>query len=995
MRKGVSALPATIVIIVVLIIGFIILLGFLYANLSTGGNLIKREGIDPATKNVPCFTTPSIAFKAPKLFWLEPDSTSAYSLSWGRTPWLANSTNISLELSSPCFEDITLYWDFGNGNSTEQLCSYDFVAKKYVDNATGEDCTTKKVNYNFSQIDTVYEIAVDAEGEKSRRWEGDRGRVFVKDPNLRLSVQNVVSAFSCTKATVCVVDSSGYPGLPCVSRNTAGLPSSAFRIFDNNLSEKIEDEDINPFFTPWPQHYYDYHTFDLYYRTHSPIQDKNHSLIIQVTPTLQTAEIKHSYAPAGSTKPELAVFGGAGNIYSEGTSLPSNSILPSGWSGVDFAIGDLDGDGIAEFVFLANNGVDSELFVASYTDLMNLGTYNIKDRATAQILLAGTGWKAVAVGAGIKDSSASRTGNIVVMGNKVLNLYNYADRTINLIESSSQTSSNDDWRDIVAVNLDDNIGDEFIVLSSDTTNSNPPLITEFDTLAQRNVYRLSYNYNWVAVAAGQMDNDLADVEIVALGEQGNVNYKAIFALSHNKYSWTLTEHQINSSGGVGLRTSVSWPQDVLWVDMAATDIDGDGIDDLILEYSPQTGSVTSTVTNISIVDFTNILYTDILANKDTLRLIASSTIALPSNIIRPAVAAGDFACTPGDFVLPLPLSGCTGAISLSLSPNPITLGHNFTATASGLSNCATEEVVFEVPSAQGSAFGLIASTRLGQCYIASGGFGCSINITAPSTIGNYTIFAKIDKEGYTDYTGAGETTNSTLTVMGAKIIDLRVGSVARDAAASTYNLTLNWTAPGAAAYTIPAIQYDLRYSGDINAYSYITTSWDSIPNNQRITLTPQSSGTPETYTINGLDANNVYPYYFAINAKDAAGNWMKSILGYTLPREILSFSPASYSISKANLPMYPIITVTALKLSYPAAYLYCSSSVSGLSCYPAGCTFGTNSECDISLQLTLPTSLQQGQSYNITIYADGTTGANGATVLTSKYHITKYQVTIT
>jgi hypothetical protein len=80
------------------------------------------------------------------------------------------------------------------------------------------------------------------------------------------------------------------------------------------------------------------------------------------------------------------------------------------------------------------------------------------------------------------------------------------------------------------------------------------------------------------------------------------------------------------------------------------------------------------------------------------------------------------------------------------------------------------------------------------------------------------------------------------------------------------SITLNWTAPGDDGLIGRAARYDLRYSNKpITVANFATATLASgLP-------APAGCGTVETFRIDGLVTG--LPYYFAIKAMDAAGNW--------------------------------------------------------------------------------------------------------------------------
>jgi hypothetical protein len=80
------------------------------------------------------------------------------------------------------------------------------------------------------------------------------------------------------------------------------------------------------------------------------------------------------------------------------------------------------------------------------------------------------------------------------------------------------------------------------------------------------------------------------------------------------------------------------------------------------------------------------------------------------------------------------------------------------------------------------------------------------------------------------------------------------------------SVTLTWHAPGDDGTTGTASQYDIRYS----TAPITAANWDAA-NQVTGEPVPQSSGSTETATINGLDPDT--EYYFAVKAADEVPNW--------------------------------------------------------------------------------------------------------------------------
>jgi hypothetical protein len=89
------------------------------------------------------------------------------------------------------------------------------------------------------------------------------------------------------------------------------------------------------------------------------------------------------------------------------------------------------------------------------------------------------------------------------------------------------------------------------------------------------------------------------------------------------------------------------------------------------------------------------------------------------------------------------------------------------------------------------------------------------------------------------------------------------------ASVSFTSVTLSWTAPGDDDMTGTAEAYDLRYStagpiDDANNFFAAAIQIPGVPS-------PQSSGTPQTFTVTGLKERTTY--FFALKTADRKPNW--------------------------------------------------------------------------------------------------------------------------
>jgi hypothetical protein len=102
--------------------------------------------------------------------------------------------------------------------------------------------------------------------------------------------------------------------------------------------------------------------------------------------------------------------------------------------------------------------------------------------------------------------------------------------------------------------------------------------------------------------------------------------------------------------------------------------------------------------------------------------------------------------------------GCSGSVSLTLNPSTVISGGIVTPSASNLINCGNKVVYFKRDNCAGA--------QVSSCTIPSGNGGCTGNsFSAPSSVGAYTYYACIDKNGDGDFSDDGEQNSKTLTVI--------------------------------------------------------------------------------------------------------------------------------------------------------------------------------------------------------------------------------------
>ncbi|MCP4583610.1 MAG: T9SS type A sorting domain-containing protein [candidate division Zixibacteria bacterium] len=120
---------------------------------------------------------------------------------------------------------------------------------------------------------------------------------------------------------------------------------------------------------------------------------------------------------------------------------------------------------------------------------------------------------------------------------------------------------------------------------------------------------------------------------------------------------------------------------------------------------------------------------------------------------------------------------------------------------------------------------------------------------------------------------------------------------------SADSVTFTWTAPGDDNYEGTASEYDLRYSTSVITYA----NWGSCARVNNMAA-PQTAGSPETITINGLDLSTTY--YFAIKTYDEVPNYslLSNIVNGTTGSE--QNAPDDVSDLLASNPTMNSLTLT-------------------------------------------------------------------------------------
>jgi hypothetical protein len=129
-------------------------------------------------------------------------------------------------------------------------------------------------------------------------------------------------------------------------------------------------------------------------------------------------------------------------------------------------------------------------------------------------------------------------------------------------------------------------------------------------------------------------------------------------------------------------------------------------------------------------------------------------------------------------------------------------------------------------------------------------------------------------------------------------------------APATYSLGLCWTAPGDDGWSGRAEAYDLRYStSPITEASFTNaTPVAGVP-------PPGRGGSEECVTVEGLASEPIY--YFALRARDEAGNWSPLSNVATFPTQHAGVTPPALAIGFSPPWPNPARTATRCALSVP------------------------------------------------------------------------------
>jgi len=660
MRKGLEAVWGVLLALIVLAVTFVIYYGITHGMfLQVGG--LEHQQIS-AIGELPCTKSPTVqlAEDMDGVIYINASKTLAEYLKGGGQ--IIVPTLLNASISSSCFENLTVDWNFGDGQSIEAECSY-VTGKGYATwNETGKDWTNENctyVNHEYTRLSigdiwTSKAISVSAFGSRSGFYSEASANGFVLDPFFSVRIwAPYVNNFNCVSFLSSVSNISGSMPLEQVSID----------VLDNKKPISVDQQDTSK---------------GISYR--APIgTSSSHTVQVLATKGYQTvkSDVLSYYAPSVSNPPEeIAVFGKtAVNIYTTaskvydilGEFFPQKIGNPA-----DMAVGKLSGDNAgANFVFLTTDGGKGSIFVQSYSGLKSSLSSSFSNADASQVKLSwpyydldelkkiydgdfnSPGWKAVAAGKNIKSSDKSKTGNIVTLGNPGdLDLYSYVNGQITQVERGTgfkdfihqgngwQAALND-WQDIATADLDNDGESEIIAIRSYYDDTGGVTYSTHDLYAfkyanykdidvnkapyYQNIPELKTKYSpWFAVAAGNMDKTeyagVDPVEIIVLGKPGDLYKVEYFPGSENPFS--LGYHKTD------------WP-DTDWRDVAAIDYNSDGVDELAFLYKDNSKYYAALISYSNALNVTSF---------DDFKIKAIKINELSSTTNWQAIAAGDIAC---------------------------------------------------------------------------------------------------------------------------------------------------------------------------------------------------------------------------------------------------------------------------------------------------------------------------------------------------------------
>jgi hypothetical protein len=656
MKKGISIALSTLIVLIALVVTLIIFATFMAKGVYREKSITQK----PISEiEIPCYKAPTIQLVEDVESAIFINASKTYiDLDRLKNLWtqgeIVTPVQLNATISSTCLENLTIIWNFGDGSSLETECSY-VTGLGYAHwdernkNWTKENCTSVTHNYILSKKDiwTIKPISVSALGQRSNFYAEASSNGFVLDPFFKITAWAPdTTQFNCVSFLSSVENINGKFPIDQVS----------LFVVENNKFIPVDQQN---------------EATGVLYRSPLP-RNKGERRDLQVIATKGYQTVKsniltYSAPDKLKTLPEIVVFGKNSSkniveIYTKIGQETFSGIFPNVGKPTDIALGKFSGEGAnADFVFLVTERGKGSIFVQNYAGLKNTLSwiktaeqaklywpyYDLDD--LSQQYTDYYGWKAVATSKNIKSSDGTKTGNIVVLGNVGdLDLYNYANGQITQIERGLDLRDYDynAWRDVTTADVDKDGEDEIILLLSakDKLTLGDLFIfkyKDYKNLDMKEKFNCKDNskYNasdpcwvniddspaWIAVAAGQMDSNEDDTEIVALGTPGDL------VIMH--YNPSIKGIKIT-----GYQWKQDWPDGVEWRDLDTIDYDNDGVKELLFLYKTKNNDYKAAI--ISLNDALNVKKDDISDFESK----AKRVINLDSKVDWQAVAVEDVAC---------------------------------------------------------------------------------------------------------------------------------------------------------------------------------------------------------------------------------------------------------------------------------------------------------------------------------------------------------------
>jgi hypothetical protein len=593
-KKGISATMETFLILVVLLVTAVI-----FASFISGGSLQIKGLIHQqigATGEIPCTKSSTIIIREDVggAVYINTSKSAADALK--SKGFAVVPLQLRANISSSCLENLSITWDFGDGSpAIDTECSYVTGLGYATWNETGkawtnETCTTVNHTYALNSVNDIWttkNIVVSAFGSRSGYYSEASTTGFILDPYFSINIQiPITDKYNCVSLAGTVYSTKGNVPLDQITPD----------VIDNKKLVPVDQIKSSA----------------LSYRAPSGI---NHTVQVLATKGYQTAKsnINAYTAPISNPTQEIAVFGKPNGltIYSAYfANLDSNFFPKTDYEQKDFDARDLDGNGAAEFAFLMANPKD--LYVQSYSGIKDspqtgkLTSDQLRLIWPYQNLTDSVDWKAVATGNKITASNGHDSGNIVVLGNPGdLDLYKYsAGGLLTLVEHGSTFADSkdfackcyddngneyacecNDWQDVATADFNKDGEYEIVALrgSSDLGTGDLYVFKYGDYKKVNNTkpYWVDIdNKDWKAVAATTSDR-MSPYNIVAVGEPGDL---VLISYAGKDFF---------------IQSRPDWPDDVGWRDVAITDYNKDGVDELAFLYKNNNGDFKVLVTSLA------------------------------------------------------------------------------------------------------------------------------------------------------------------------------------------------------------------------------------------------------------------------------------------------------------------------------------------------------------------------------------------------------------